>query len=171
MNYKQKNRILLIGLVILLLASYQFSFKKTFELSSELKTLKKDKETLDNAGGKLNLLQQQNRYLDSVLTSKDLLADQSFQQNLLQKVNGLREEHKLKIVSLEEPHEFKKDGGLIQTYVIEVKGDFRNLMLFSSSLEQLRLGTFLSVDFFKKQNYKTRRKELICKIVLQRLSK
>ena len=52
-----------------------------------------------------------------------------------------------------------------------VKGDYRNLILFSSGLEQQRLGKFASVVFEKKLNVKTRRKEIICKILLQRLRK
>lgn len=171
MTSKQKNRLLLVGFLILIAAAYQFSFKKTFELGSSLDKLTQDKLALDNAGTKLGLLQQQNVYLDSVLKSNDVSANQSFQQNLLQKVDGLREQHKVKIVSLDPPHEVKKDGAIIESYLIEVKGDFRNLMLFSSNLEKQRLGKFSSVDFTKKMNYKTRRKELTCSIILQRLSK
>lgn len=171
MTSKQKNRLLLLGLLILIVAAYQFSFKKTFELGGSLEKLTQDKLALDNAGAKLDLLQQQNVYLDSVLESNDVSANQSFQQNLLQKVDGLREKHKVKIVSLDPPHEFKKDGAVIESYLIEVKGGFRNLMLFSSDLEKQRLGKFSSVDFNKKMNYKTRRKELKCSIILQRLSK
>ena len=126
---------------------------------------------MENASGKLGFLQQQNNYLDSVLGSNSISADQSFHQNLLNKVDDLREKYKVKILTLDEPHESKKDGATIESYTIEVKGDFRNLMLFSSSLEQQRLGKFSSVDFKKKMNYKTRRKELTCRIILQRLSK
>jgi hypothetical protein len=171
MTAKQKNRALFLGLVILFFAAYQFSFKKTFELGASIEQLEKDRLELNNAGGKLRLLQQQNVYLDSILGSNNVSADQSFQQNLLQKVDGLREQHKVKILSLEEPHEAKKDGAIVESYTIEVKGDFRNLMLFSSNLEKQRLGKLSSVDFVKKMNYKTRRRELICKIILQRLSK
>ena len=171
MTGKQKNIILFSGLLILLLAAYQFSVRKTFEMSASIEKLTKDKLTLDNAEVRLNMLQQQNVYLDSILESNQVSADQSFGQNLLQKVDGLREKHKVKLVSLDPPHQIKKDGATIESYLIEVKGDFRNLMLFSSDLEKQRLEKFSSVDFNKKMNYKTRRKELICSMILQRLSK
>ena len=171
MSGRRKNTLLFLGLLVLLILAYQFSFKKTFELAGEIRTLSKQKLELDNAISKLDLLEQENKYLDSVLTQNDLKANQSFGQNLLEKVNALKEKYNLQIVSIIEPHKFEKDGTTIETYVIEVKGDFRDLMLFSSSLEQLRLGTFVSVDFNKKQNYKTRRKQLVTKIVLQRLTK
>jgi hypothetical protein len=171
MSSKQKNRVLFIGLIILFLVAYQFSFKKTFELRASVEKLTADKLQLENAGGKLRSLQQQNRYLDSILDSNNVSADQSFRQNLLQKVDELRDQHKVKIVSLEKPHEFKGNAATTESYTIEVKGDFRNLMLFSSNLEKQRLGKLSSVDFTKKTNYKTRRKELFCRIILQRLTK
>ena len=171
MTIKQKNRALLIGLAVLLFVAYQFSFKKTFELKDTINRLTADKVQLDNAGGRLQFLQQQNAYLDSILQSNDLSANQTFEQNLLQKVNRLREAHKVKLLSLTEPHKYQADGAIVESYTLEVKGDFRNLMLFSNELEKQRLGKFASVDFEKKRNYKTRRNELICRIILQRLSK
>ena len=57
------------------------------------------------------------------------------------------------------------------SYSIEIKGDFRNLMLFTSSLEQLQMGEFAVVLFEKKKNYSTRKDELFCKLILQKLSK
>ena len=136
-----------------------------------MKKKTKDKIQLENAGGKLQMLQQQNVYLDSILQSNNVSASQSFEQTLLQKVTSLKEEHKVKILSLDEPHEYETDGAVVQSYTIEVKGDYRNLMLFSSNLEKQRLGKFTSVDFSKKMNFKNRRREIVCKIVLQRLSK
>jgi len=171
MTMKQKNRILLAGIVILFLTAYQFSFKKTFELGDRISQLTTKKIQLENASGKLQFLQQQNVYLDSILRSNNVSANQSFEQNLLQKVTQLKELHKVKILSLDQPHEYNTNGATVQSYTIEVKGDYRNLMLFSSNLEKQRLGTFSSVDFTKKLNVKTRRKELVCKIILQRLSK
>ena len=171
MTLKQKNRIMLVGFAVLLLVAYQFAFKNTFALGATLDELTKDKIQLENAGGKLQMLQQQNVYLDSILQSNNVSASQSFEQTLLQKVTSLKEEHKVKILSLDEPHEYETDGTVVQSYTIEVKGDYRNLMLFSSNLEKQRLGKFTSVDFSKKMNFKNRRREIVCKIVLQRLSK
>ena len=171
MNIKQKNRVLFIGLMALLWVAYQFAFKKTFQLKETIHQLTSDKAQLDNASGRLQFLQQQNSYLDSILQSNDLSANQTFEQNLLQKVNRLREDHKVKLLSLTEPHTYQTDGASVESYTLEVKGDFRNLMLFSNELEKQRLGKFASVAFEKKKNYKTQREELTCRIILQRLSK
>lgn len=171
MTSKQKNKVLVIGFFALLLVAYQFSFKRTFELSSRIDQLTEDKSLLENASERIGYLQQENSYLDTVLKSNDVSADQSFEQNLFQKISKLRAEHKVEIVSFEKPHEFVTEGSTLLSYTIEVKGGFRELMFFSSSLEKQRLGKFSSVQFLKKRNPKKRKNELIARIVMQKLSK
>ncbi len=171
MTSKQKNRFLAAGFIILFLVAYQFSFKKTFELGDRINTLMVSKTQLENANERIRVLQQQNIQLNAILESNDVSAERSFEQILFQKLIKLGEEYKVKITSFDRPHEYISEETIIQSYTIEAKGDFRDLMLFSSSLEKQRLGKFSSVHFIKKKNFKTRRNELLCKITLQRLSK
>lgn len=171
MEAKKKNIGLIVGFLLMLLLSYQFSIKKTFELKDKIEKLSKDKELLSNAEVKINRLQFQNQSLDSVLQSNDVSVDQSFEQNLVQKITKLKKLHKIELISYEKPHSFESEGAKMLSYSIEVKGDFRQLMLFTSALEKQRLGEFSSVGIEKKKNYRTGRNELFCKLVLQRLSK
>ncbi len=171
MKTKQKNRVLFVGLLLLFLIAYQFAFKKTFDLKRELTKQVTQKEQMLVSQEKLQIRHQENRYLDSILSSNDLSVDLSFEQTLLDKIDRLRKEHKVRLRSINEPHYFLADGATIESYTIELTGDFRNLMLFSSDLEKLRLGSFSSVDFSKKKNMKTRKQEIICQILLQRLGK
>lgn len=171
MEYKQKNRTLVAGFVLLLFVAYQFTFKKTFELNTSINKLSKDKELLSNAGERIKSLQMENRQLDAILQSNDISVDQSFEQTLLEKVVELEELHQLKLVSSGKPHIYESDEASMLSYVIEVKGDFRNLLLFASSLEQQRLGEFVSTSFEKKKNHSIGRNELKCKIIVQKLSK
>ena len=171
MEYKQKNRILIAGFVVLLFIAYQFSLKKTFELHTSINKLSKDKELLLNAGGRIESMQMENKYLDAVLKSNDVSADKSFEQTLLEKTVQLEKQHQLKLVSFDKPHVYESDETSILSYVIEMKGDFRNLMLFASNLEQQRLGEFVSTSFIKSRNYQIGKNELTCKLIVQRLSK
>ena len=122
MTIKQKNRIFLGGFTGLVLISYQFSFKKTLALRTSINQLKEDKIQLENAGDNLQTLQQQNVYLNNILRSNNVSATLSYEQNLLQKVTQLKREHRVKILSLDEPHESEMDGTTMQSYTIEVKG-------------------------------------------------
>ena len=49
MTDKQKNIALVVGFVFLLIISYSFSLKKTFELKHTLIELRKEKALLSNA--------------------------------------------------------------------------------------------------------------------------
>ena len=122
MTIKQKNRIFLGGFTVLVLISYQFSFKKTLALRTSINQLKEDKIQLENAGDNLQTLQQQNVYLNNILRSNNVSATLSYEQNLLQKVTQLKREHRVKFLSLDEPHESEMDGTTMQSYTIEVKG-------------------------------------------------
>lgn len=169
MTLKQKNNFLILGLMVLLFVAYQFAFKKTIALQKDFTELTKKKEKLTQNKFQLGLLVQENRYLDSILNSNNLSADRSFEQNLLLKIDALRSKHKVKVVSIPEPHLYSDDAGMIQTYSVELTGDFRNLMLFSSELEKLHIASMRSVSIEKKLNYKTRKTEIICKMILQRI--
>ena len=171
MEYKQKNRALVIGFVILLFVAYQFSLKKTLELHTSVNKLTKEKALLSNAGERIQSLQLENKGLNSFLESNNVSADQSFEQTLFERMTNLKEQYNLKIVSFNELHKFESDGAMLLSYTIEIKGDCRNLMLFSSSLEQQRLGEFTSMYMQKKRTPGSRRDELVCKLILQKLSK
>lgn len=171
MSSKQKNIALVVGFFGMLVIAYQFSFQKTIELKSTLNKLSEDKVLLSSASETMSNLQIENRQLDAFLMAKDVSANQSFEQTLFQKITKLSKEHKIKIISFEKPHVYQFDEAKELTYTIETRGDFRNLMLFSSHLEKQRLGKFSSTSFLKKKNYRTGRYELFCKIILQKLSK
>jgi len=171
MTGRQKNSVLLSGFIIMLLIAYQFSFKKTAAIKTNLNKLKNDKALLSNANEQIACLQGKNKYLDSILKSNDVSTNQSFEQNLFQKITRLSKGHKTEIVSFEKPHIYVADGANLLTFTIEMKGSFRDLMLFSSNLEKQQLGKISSTSFIKKKNYRTRRNELFCTTLLQKLSK
>jgi len=171
MNSKQRNIALVVGFVVMLLISYRFAIKKTFDLGVKIEKLGKDKALLDNAEAQIQGLKMEEQYLDSILQSNDLSIENTFQQTLLIKVTQFTEKHKLKLISSNEPHSFVADGANLLTYEVEVKGSFRNLMLFANDMEQQRLAKVSSLQFIKKRNYRTRRNYLVCKLLLQRFSK
>ncbi|MDG2275929.1 MAG: hypothetical protein P8L28_08810 [Flavobacteriaceae bacterium] len=171
MTAKQKNIGLVVGFCSILFIAYQFSFKKTIEVKSNLKQLAIEQKLFSNAITRSNYLQQENTYLDSILASSNISINKSFEHYFIEKITDLKELYKVTLISYEKPHTFKFDGATMLSYSIEIKGEFRNLMLFTSSLEQLQMGEFAVVSFEKKKNYSTRKEELYCKLILQKLSK
>lgn len=171
MTNKQKNSALIFGFIAMLFIAYQLSFRKTIEAKTSLNKLIKDRELLANAGERKMQLELENKHLDAILIKNDVSANQSFEQNLFQKITKLSKEFNSEIVSFEKPHSFQAEGANMLSYTIQLKGSFRNLMLLTSNLEKQRLGKFSSTSFVKKKNYRTGRNELATTIILQKLSK
>jgi hypothetical protein len=171
MTIKQKNIGLVVGFCSVFFAAYQFSFKKTLEVKNNLKKLTIEQELLSNATARSIYLQQENRYLDSILTSSNLSVNESFEHYFIKKITDLKELFNVVLISYEKPHIYELEGANMLNYCLEIKGEFRNLMLFASRLEQLQMGEFVVVSFEKKKNYSTRKDELFCKLILQKLSK
>ncbi|PQJ76535.1 hypothetical protein [Polaribacter glomeratus] len=169
MTDQQKNIGLVAGFLILLLISYQFSIKKTLELKDSASELKKEKEMLSNASQRIFDLQQENKYLDSILQKKEISIENSFQQTLLQKLNSFQKIVPVEIISFNEPHTFEENNTILKTYSFEIKGEFSSLIKLMNTLERQQLGKLISVDFEKKRNYRKNKEELIGNFYLQKL--
>lgn len=170
MTDKQKNIILIVGFVVLLIISYLFSVQKTIDLKKRTATLRKEKEMINNASQHIFVLQQENRYLDSILNSKEISIENSFQQTLLQKLNVFQKEVPVEIIAFNEPHKIEQNSTLLETYSFQIKGNFNALLKLLHSLEQQQLGRLISVSFEKKRNYRKNRYELIGSYYIQKRS-
>jgi hypothetical protein len=169
-NPKQKNIALLLGFVILFWIAYQLSFSNTFALKKQYAALKKEQELFSNISHKLIQLKQQNQYYDSILKSKKIATENSFQNNLLQTISSFADTTNIKIVSFQNPHLFKTDNAIINTYSFTVNGDFSKITQLIYSLEQqFKLGKIIFVHFVKKKNYRRNNYYLECTILLQRI--
>lgn len=169
MTDKQQNIVLVIGFVVLLIISYVFSIQKTFDLKSRLTTLKKEKEMLSNASERIFNLQQENRYLDSVLQQKELTIENSFQQLLLNKLNAFEKNTPIEVISFNEPHQSIENNTNLSTFSFEIKGSFSALLKLTNFLERKQLGKLVSVNFEKKKNYRKNKEELTGQFYLQKL--
>ena len=167
MKDKQRNIALIVGFLLLLTISYVFSIQKTIDLKSRVKELKKEKELASNAGERIFNLQQENKYLDSILQLKELSIENSFQQTLLQKLNAFSKTATIEIISFDEPHLFREINTNLMTYSFEVKGDFKTLLKLVNTLEKQQLGEIISINFEKKKNYRRNKQELSAQFHIQ----
>jgi hypothetical protein len=167
MKDKQKNIALIVGFLFLLIISYVFSIQKTFDLKSSVNQLTKEKELVSNASERIFNLQQENKYLDSILQQKELSIENSFQQTLLQKLNVFSKSAAIEIIAFEEPHLFREINTNLMTYSFEVQGDFRALLELVNTLEKQQLGEVISLNFEKKKNYRRNKQELTGQFQLQ----
>lgn len=169
MTDKQKNIGLVVGFIVLLVISYVFSIQKTIDLKTRLTALNKEKELLSNASERIFNLQQENKYLDSILQQKELSIENSFQQLLLNKINTFKKENPIEVISFKEPHQIEKNNTNLSTYFFEIKGSFNVLLKLTNFLERQQLGKLTSVNFEKKRNYRKNKEELTGQFYLQKL--
>lgn len=170
MSDKQKNIALIAGFLLLLIISYVFSIQKTFDLKTRVTSLKKDKELLSNANERIFSLQQENKYLDSILKLKDLSIENSFQQTLLNKLNTFSKKESIDIISFHEPHSFIQNNTHLNTYFFEIKGSFNALLKLVNTIERQQLGEIRSINLEKKKNYRRNRQELTGQFYIQKLT-
>lgn len=170
MTLKQKNTALGIGSIFLFWMAYQFSFSNTFALKKQYQTLKIEQENYTNVPQKLVQLKQQNVYYDSILKSKKISTEVSFQSNLLQTITAFADSTQLKIINFNNPHVFKSDNTHFNTFSFTVNGSFSKITQLIFELEQqYKLGKVISVNFQKKRNYRRSSDYLECTILLQRV--
>ena len=170
MSLKQKNIALLIGLVLLLWVANRLSFSKTFALKKQYEISQKEQKLFSNVSQKLVSLQQQNVYYDSILKSKKISTESSFQNNLLQTITSFADTTNTKVVAFKDPHEFKDNTTLINTFSFTLRGNFSKIVQLIYILEQhYKLGKIVSVNFEKKKNYRRNINFLECTILLQQV--
>ena len=91
MTIKQKNIGLIVGFCGILFIAYQFSFKKTLEVNNNLKQLTIEQNLFSNAITRSNYLQQENTYLDSILTVSNISVNESFEHYFIEKITDLKD--------------------------------------------------------------------------------
>lgn len=171
MSPKQKNIALIFGFILLLWIAHQLSFSKTLELKQQHTVLKEDAYLFENSSQKLRSLQRENQYYDSILKSKRISTDKSFQNNLLSTINTYVDSTNIKVVSFENPHVFQQEEAEILTYSFTLQGNFNQITQLIYLLEQqFKLGKVISVNYLKKRNFRRRSDYLECTILLQRIA-
>ena len=170
MSLKQKNIALLIGFILVFFICYKIPIKQTMIAKKEYKELLKQQQLFINVPQQLATLNTEQLYLDSVLTKYQFATEKSFQSNLLYAITTFSKEHKLKVVTFEEPHYFKKGDVTLTTFSFSVRGNFNNTLSLLHELEQIKkLGLIHSVNFEKKKNYRTNNDYLETTFLLQRV--
>lgn len=172
MTQRNKNILLVIGLLMVLFVAYRFGFSKTFAISSEVTKLENQKQVYQSAPAQLAALANKEKQLDEILR-KNNVEGNSLQNNILKTLNALSNESGFTIIAFEEPHIFTDETTqkTTTTYNFTIQGDYQALINVVYALEQkYSYGNVIQVDFEKKKNFRTRKTYLQCIILLQRLN-
>ncbi|WP_459212527.1 hypothetical protein [Aquimarina rhabdastrellae] len=172
MTQRRKNIMLVVGLVLLFIIAYQFSFSKTFNLQSEISKLEAQGKSYRSAPKQLAKLKQQEKQFDEILTKNNVRGN-SLQNNILKVLNTLSEIHNYKIIEFKEPHQYTEEATnkITTTYDFTIEGGYKGIIETLYALEQqYSFGNVVNIDFNRKKNYRTNKKYLQCTILLQRVN-
>ena len=157
--------------VLILIVSYQFSFKKTILLFNEYKLMLDERSNAHNLPDKLLKLQNE---LDNIAgTIESSNGEVSNKRNLIiNRVSNFCDSNSL-IVSELTPSLVKEENTFtIETNTIVTEGSFTNLVKLLNNLEQEKsFGKVISVRFATYLNRKTKKKNLFSEIYIQNITK
>ena len=167
MNFKQKNRWLLLGTVLLLLVAYWFSFRKTIEARQQNKTLTQQQQQIQSANFTIQQLQKQ---LAKTKVNESRVLGTFNQTVLFEKVSQFCESNQLDILTFDEPKIVLTDDYEVTTNYIEVEGSFKSITELVYELEQqLKLGRMASVHYELEYNRKVKRDFLVGQLYVQNI--
>ncbi|WP_108804567.1 hypothetical protein [Aquimarina sp. Aq107] len=171
MTQKNKNIVLIIGLLLVLFIAYRYGFAKTFAIHKEVTKLENQKKIYESAPTQLVALANKEKQLDEILKNNNVEGN-SLQNNILKVLNTLSSDSNFKIINFEKPHKYIDEDSqkTTTTYNFTLQGDYKSLIHVVYALEQnYSFGNILSVNFEKKKNFRTGNRFLQCKILLQRV--
>ncbi len=172
MTQRNKNILLIAGLLLVLFFAYHFGFAKTFSVSEEVSKLESQKQAYQSAPAQLAALANKEKQLDEIL-QKNNVEGSSLQNNILKTLNSLSTDSGFSIIAFEEPHIFRDETSqkMTTTYNFTLQGDYKSLINVVYALEQkYSFGNVVQVNFEKKKNFRARKTYLQCTVLLQRLN-
>lgn len=166
MKQRNKNTVLVIGFVMIVIIAYKYAISNTIQLHNDYKSLKKDADIYNNLPLQLASLKQKEKYYDSLLIKYQLNGN-SVQNSMLSTINSYTENHNLKIVSFLEPHQIKEQDMVINTYKFKIEGGYNGIISLLHQLEQkTKFGEIINLHFEKKKNYRSETYYLQASILL-----
>lgn len=170
-TYKQKNIGLFVVIGLLAVLSYNMSISETFAQGSKLTKEEVKLSKAKSAPAKIIQIKKKMSGLNAQVGKLDKEFDE-FQEDLLSSVVSLSTVHKVKIISIEEPHTYDRNGFEVQTAIIRLRGSFSKLTALMDELERVNgIGRLASTNFELVENKKKKMFSLEAVIHVQNFKK
>lgn len=169
MKLNRKNKLLLLGFIIVLYICYAFAISNTLSIYKEFQT-KNDVLIQNKSTPKLAYqLLQKEKQLDKLLAEHHVKTSESYQNDLLKQLNFYSAKYSLKVIDFKEPHIIIENNTTTSSYIFSLQGSFNGSIALLNKLENNpALGTVKHINFNKKRNYKSNIDELFVEIVLEK---
>lgn len=166
---KVKFIALLIAIPLFLILAYAKIWSKVFSASSALKDIKSEEIRAERNRKELANLNNELNILDGVI-GKDVEDKDIVQQEIFDIFSKMPS--KVNFEKFYESHSFKNDYYSIITNSVLLSGNFRELLEASYFYEkEFKYSKVVSISYFTKKNYQTKRKKLYTKLIFQNYEK
>jgi Tfp pilus assembly protein PilO len=168
MKLNKKNKLLVVGFVLILYICYSFAISNTISYYKEYK--QKEQQIADDSSmpNLVNQLLQKEKQLDQVLSQYEINVSDSFQNDLLKQLSSYSNQYHLKITDFQEPHNITQKGFYTTSYVFTLEGSFNGCLALLNQIENNpKLGAIKHLNFTKKKNYKTNTDQLFVEVIMQ----
>lgn len=169
MKINNKNKLLFLGIIAMLFASYYLAINKTLLLRNEAQRLTVQVEQFKDIPNKLAILSQKDVHYDSILGKMDLV-DTSVQNNLLRTINQEATKNNIKVMDFNQPHLYEMGENSLHTYSFKLDGNYTDILKVVHTIEQKgNFGEIVHMDFQKKKNYRTNKYSLGATVFVQQV--
>ena len=169
MRLNNKNKLFIIGFLLVLYICYSFAISNTVNYYKEYKNKQGEITADSNKPALVGLLIQKEKQLNEVLENYDIENSESFQNDLLKQLTSYSENYKLKIVDFQQPHVVSEKGFTRTSYIFSLEGSFNGCLALINKIENTAsLGSVRHINFVKTRNFKINTDQLNIEVILEK---
>lgn len=167
MSQENKNILLIIGFVMMLIIAYKMAFSRTIAVKKEVQAMEAQVVNSNNLMALTSNLNHREKFVDSVLQNNNI-KNLSTQNNLLSFLNQAAQKEAFIITSFNEPHLYSEDNIQNSSFQFILQGNFNEIEKIIYMLEQEHnFGKIVHLKYEKKRDYRKAKDYLQCFIVLE----
>jgi hypothetical protein len=171
MTYRKK--LLMLGLAFLLaiLLVYSLALKRTLGLKKQCDELTLKLNNNQNIPQLLFDMNNKSVNLQTIV-GNSIINQDNIQELILEECSQYGLTNRTVLKNLPRPHKYQTNTYMIETCIVEVEGEFNDLLVLLYRFEQvLKLGKVVSVQFIKEEDRMTKENHLYLKMYIQNIKK
>lgn len=170
-TYKEKNKLLLAGVMATGLLAYWLAIGPTVDMYRSNRVLTQQLFSAKSAPAEIARLSNELGKYDQAISSFTA-AKVDWEQHLLQELSRACEQVGVRLIQLPSASEEKHEGYRVKTRVVKLEGSYKKLVQVLYALEgQKGIGRISSVQFVLEEDRRTRNTFLFAYMYIQNIEK
>ncbi len=171
LSWKQKNRLLLVGLALVCWIMYSCAISNTFKAKAACEQVQLQIDSAAGAPERIAELKSELLKLDAITGSSETLSsDSAVHEQLLNLVTEYCEGNNLVLREFLLPIQYHQQEWLVETHPFTVEGNFIAIVQLLEHLRKNVPGKIVSADIHSKKDNKTKTVSLLVTIYVQNIS-